>query len=413
MSAIASPGASPPLGSSAFITDNLPRAHTVQRFRVQFTGSGSEYFRIWIVNTLLMLVTLGLYHPWARARKLRYFLSNTMVASHALGFHGDPRKMLRAHVLTMSLVLICAVAGYFSQPAGVAIALVMAALWPALSQASTRARLASTSWRGLRFGHTGSLKDAYAAYLAPMVATACLLALGLVLLPAILETANPGGLSGPVGQAASGALTCLGLAALLPYAYWRIKRYQHLHHAYAQLPTDFRARYRDVIKLFINTATVGTLSALVALAVGGLVFMLGLWAKPDSIHPSRPEQAFLQALPMWLGLLGLAQVIPLLYFGANSQNLAWNHTGNRWLRFKSDLGFVPLLKLSLKNWALVALTLGLYWPFAKVAMTRLKLQAICVHMRISPDLLVTQAQGPRQHRSEPVIAQRFNLGAGL
>ena len=41
--------------------------------RLGFTASGSEYFRIWIVNLLLTLGTLGLYYPWARVRKLRYF----------------------------------------------------------------------------------------------------------------------------------------------------------------------------------------------------------------------------------------------------------------------------------------------------------------------------------------------------
>ena len=43
------------------------------KLRLEFTGSGSEYFRIWIVNLLLTLVTLGLYYPWAKVRRLRYF----------------------------------------------------------------------------------------------------------------------------------------------------------------------------------------------------------------------------------------------------------------------------------------------------------------------------------------------------
>jgi len=62
------------------------------------------------------------------------------------------------------------------------------------------------------------------------------------------------------------------------------------------------------------------------------------------------------------------------------------------IRFKSDLGFTPLFKQTLLNWVLIIVTLGLYWPFALVASTRLKLQAITVHMRIDPDTLVSQAQ---------------------
>ncbi|MGH8034242.1 MAG: DUF898 family protein, partial [Lysobacterales bacterium] len=44
----------------------LPPADSdVHHFRIEFTGSGSEYFRIWVVNLLLLLVTFGIYYPWA------------------------------------------------------------------------------------------------------------------------------------------------------------------------------------------------------------------------------------------------------------------------------------------------------------------------------------------------------------
>jgi uncharacterized membrane protein YjgN (DUF898 family) len=35
---------------------------------VEFSGSGGEYFRVWIVNVLLSVVTLGFYTPFARRR---------------------------------------------------------------------------------------------------------------------------------------------------------------------------------------------------------------------------------------------------------------------------------------------------------------------------------------------------------
>ena len=41
--------------------------------QLSFTGTGSEYFRIWIVNLLFTILTLGIYSAWAKVRKLRYF----------------------------------------------------------------------------------------------------------------------------------------------------------------------------------------------------------------------------------------------------------------------------------------------------------------------------------------------------
>ena len=72
--------------------DDAPRAP--QPLEIRFTGSGSEYFRIWIVNLLLCIVTLSLYRPWAKVRRLRYFYANTLVDGHAFDFHGNPKKML-------------------------------------------------------------------------------------------------------------------------------------------------------------------------------------------------------------------------------------------------------------------------------------------------------------------------------
>ena len=36
-----------------------------------FTGSGGEYFRIWIVNVALTVLTFGIYGAWAKVRTRR------------------------------------------------------------------------------------------------------------------------------------------------------------------------------------------------------------------------------------------------------------------------------------------------------------------------------------------------------
>ncbi|MEM9624119.1 MAG: DUF898 family protein, partial [Pseudomonadota bacterium] len=38
---------------------------------LSFTGDGTEYFRIWIVNLTLTLLTLGIYSAWAKVRTNR------------------------------------------------------------------------------------------------------------------------------------------------------------------------------------------------------------------------------------------------------------------------------------------------------------------------------------------------------
>jgi len=72
------------------------------------------------------------------------------------------------------------------------------------------------------------------------------------------------------------------------------------------------------------------------------------------------------------------------YAVSRFQNLVWNGTHSAHLQFASDLRLRPMVWLTLKNWTLMILTLGLYWPFATIAMTRLRLLAVRVHSTVSP-----------------------------
>lgn len=49
-----------------------PSPPPAYRATLRFTGTGAEYFRIWVVHLLLTLLTLGLYSAWAKVRKARW-----------------------------------------------------------------------------------------------------------------------------------------------------------------------------------------------------------------------------------------------------------------------------------------------------------------------------------------------------
>jgi uncharacterized membrane protein YjgN (DUF898 family) len=60
-----------------------------------FTGRGGEYFRIWVVNLLLTVLTLGIYSAWAKVRRAKYFWQNTRLEEHVFDYHGVPLAILR------------------------------------------------------------------------------------------------------------------------------------------------------------------------------------------------------------------------------------------------------------------------------------------------------------------------------
>ena len=198
---------------------------------IRFTGSGSEYFRIWIVNLLLMLVTLSLYYPWAKARRLRYFLGNTLVDGQPLDFHGKPIKMLRGYLLVGVLLVMYSVAGKFSPMAGLVAFLVVAAIWPALLKSSMQFRLANTSWRGLRFRFNGTVGGAYRAML-PLFVPGLLMLAALVAVP---DQEHP-----PMWYAGFVGVVTLVTLAVFPWLWFTLKQYQHQHYGLGQMQTELR-----------------------------------------------------------------------------------------------------------------------------------------------------------------------------
>jgi uncharacterized membrane protein YjgN (DUF898 family) len=353
-------------------------SHTPAPLDIRFTGSGSEYFRIWIVNLLLILVTLGLYFPWAKVRRLRYFYGNTLVDGAALDFHGDPKKMLKGSLLVALLFGLYSLAGQFSAVAGLVALVLVAAIAPALVRASMQFRLANTSWRGLRFRFVGGMPEVYRAVLP--------LYLPIVLIVGLLAFAAPDAAQPPTTLWF--ILPMLGLlllsVAIQPWTFWLLKRFQHTHYAYASLQTGFSATAGDFYKL--GGKLVGMALLAIALPVAALAALA---------FSARPERHDLIGLTPWLVMLPLLLMLAMLvmvkpYAIARTQNLVWNHTHSDGLQFHSALHFKPLLWLTLKNWLLVCLTLGLYWPFAAVAMARLRLQAVSLTSQQDLDALVGQ-----------------------
>src|ERR1700684_1505521 len=72
---------------------------------LHFTGSGGEYFGIWIVNLLLTIVTLGIYSAWAKVRRLQYFYRHTELAGSSFDFHGSAARILIGRVIALVMLI--------------------------------------------------------------------------------------------------------------------------------------------------------------------------------------------------------------------------------------------------------------------------------------------------------------------
>jgi uncharacterized membrane protein YjgN (DUF898 family) len=329
------------------------------------------------------LVTLGIYFPWAKVRRMRYFYGNTIVDGEPLGFHGDPKKMFKGFVLVGVLFGLYSVAGNFSPMAGFVALLIVVAIWPALLKSSMQFRQANTSWRGLRFRFHGSLADAYWA-------TVPLFLPGLVFVGiAAIASDVPEGTTLPVWLEWLTGGTLLSTLAATPLLLWSLKKYQHKNYGLASLQTHFKAGIGSFYLLFAKALGVVVLAVLACMAaVMGLALALGAGLNFGNISKG------LVLAGSFGAFAGILVVFVLIkpYVVARMQNLVWTQTGNASMRFVSALRFKSLLWLTMKNWLLVVLTLGLYWPFAAIALARLRLEAVEVKTRFDTETLVSHVK---------------------
>ena len=130
-------------------------------YPLAFHGKGSEYFGIIILNAILSVVTLGLYYPWAKEKKLKYLYSKNTFDETPFVFSGTGKEMFKGFIRAIGILIVIYVIFIFLvYQKMVAIGLIffyisLILLLPIAIHGAYRYRMSKTSWKGIRFGYTG------------------------------------------------------------------------------------------------------------------------------------------------------------------------------------------------------------------------------------------------------------------
>jgi uncharacterized membrane protein YjgN (DUF898 family) len=335
-------------------TDPLPAMPQAGPLAPAFSGSGAEYFRIWVVNLLLSVATLGIYSAWAKTRRLQYFYRNTQLAGASFDFRGNPKAILRGRLLAVALVAAYHYAFGFSRTTGLVVVGVLLLGLPFMMRSALRFRLSNTWYRGLPFGFDGSLAGAYAVYLPPVA---------LVLTPGVLVAMG-------VDPKLIGGFFLLYLC--WPLLHGAMKRYQHRHLMVGDQRADFPLSFGRLALPYLHAFLLGLAALVVFIAV--VAVTAGIGKKGGTI-----------------GSVTLVVAIVLLYLSflllgpfvlVRMNNRAWSATAFPGIRIDSQMTVRGYLKLQVVNVLLTLLTLGLFRPFAAVRTWRYRL----AHVKIdAPD----------------------------
>ena len=325
------------------VLGSAPAPAAPQPLRLRFIGSGSEYFRIWIVNLLLTIVTLGIYSAWAKVRTLQYFYRNTQLAGSSFDYHGSPIAILKGRAIIFVLALAFNLLGHSSAAVGLVLLALMATAFPWLLVRSLRFRMANSSYRGLRFAFTGKDAEGYMVFLVWPI------------------------------------LSVFSLYLLAPLAHQRFKRYQHKNTRFGTAPFDFSATPGNFYGVYLRTFGLAVLAVVVA---GVLSLLLGV-----SFHRAPGIGQIFGFIV--IGLFMYAAMLFLTpYVLSRLQNLVWSNTTLGAHRFQSQVGAGKLFWIFVSNAVMIVITVGLFTPFARVRTARYKLESVTMFASGSLDTFV-------------------------
>jgi uncharacterized membrane protein YjgN (DUF898 family) len=311
----------------------------------EFRGNEREYFRIWIVNLALTIVTFGIWSAWAKVRTERYFYANTRVAATPFEYLARPLPILKGRLIAFTLLTSYILASRFSIKLQLALLVMIGLLSPWLIVRTLMFRARYSSWRGLNFRFVPDYGGAYKYFL-----------LIYLLFP-------------------------LTLGFIFPYVKWRQKKFLIEHHRFGRRDFDFSATASEFYVIYF-------------IAIG---MVIALWIAFAAILPM-----ITSGIQHGSGMTGLYAMLAVAYAGyfvifvylaSRVLNLSYNHTAMSGFALRSTVRARDLMRLYFFNTLGILLSLGMLIPWAMIRMARYRASRLVLLASDDLDTLEAEAQG--------------------
>lgn len=381
----------------------------------EFRGSGGEYFKIWIVNILLTILTLYIYSAWAKVRTNRYFYGNTYVADGSFEYHATPMQILKGRIIAVILLIIFVVANQLDPRATFVVLALLFLITPWIIWRSLIFNCRMTSYRNVRFNFVGKCFPVY------------LYLFFIPLIPLVIAAAVAGAayFTGNVGLVPI-ALVVGFLVVYLLYPLTRrlLTSYSidNAKYGSSQFKSTLTtsAFYKIYLKMIGLSILVYVL--IVALIAGGAMLAQASGLFPDGDMPDlqNPEELFsgpmmipfvIGTALLYLGLIALGFLIAA-YLKSRMRNYTFDNTvlDNR-VQLSSYASARSIWWLQLSNFILLVITLGLAYPWTKVRSARFYARHTSITAESLDGFLSEQVQYQSSLGDE--IGDAFDLDVGL
>jgi uncharacterized membrane protein YjgN (DUF898 family) len=317
-------------------------------FPVEFTGRAGEYFKIWIVNLFLSIITLSIYSAWAKVRTRRYFYANTRIDGQAFDYLANPVRILIGHLIVTVLFIGYSISGRFDVWISGGFVLLFYLILPYLIYKSIRFYTHNSAYRGIRFRFDGTLWESYQLYL-----------LAPVLIP-------------------------LTLGFYFPYWVHLQKRWFFENTAFGGTSNEFDGKPG----MFYKTYFLATVQVILIMISFGLIAGLVAYFSSsgfESLRSGMQNTDMFFKIGMVIGFVGyfvmlLGAAVVQQYVFARITNYCWQQSQLGDIRIHSDLKARKLFWIRLTNILAIVFSVGLLIPWAKVR--RARYITSCMHIEM-------------------------------
>jgi uncharacterized membrane protein YjgN (DUF898 family) len=354
-----------------FVADpNVPVVH-----KVKFTGEGGEFFRMWIVDTFLTFVTLGIYAAWAKVRAQQYFYGHTLLNGYNLGYLAKPIPILKGNLIIGAFAIAYSLVGQLTgRPELALILLAMFGLaYPFLVYSTLRFRASTSSYRGVRFAFHGTLWESYKVYglTGLVVGGSFLVFVGLLY---FLLTTSPRDFQVVISNIMfAGLVSTLLFMAMWPWVVFQQRKYMFSNLAWGSALSRFKGRWEDLYSICFRPYAVGFLGI-------AAICILASWI----LSAGRPAETAVVLVAVVATLLAVISIGPVIlwidtYTRAKMMQYFFEHTQlDKRIKISSDINIGEFFWLRLLNQLALSITYGLAGPWVRVRYAKFVLQSISI-----------------------------------
>ena len=363
------------------------------RYPFSFTGRGGEYFKIWIVNILLSIITLYIYSAWAKVRTRRYFAGNTVLDNSSFDYHATGMQILLGRIIAVVLLIAVTFGGTISPFISIGAVVILALLLPWAMWRSTKFNMRMTSFRNVRFGFDGKLGPMYMYLLImPFIPILVAAAVAGALYMVGVQTAH---LSVVIG------VGVIAMYLMYPWVHKRLANYMLRNYRYGTAKFSGELSTGRFYAIYLKAIGLSLLVYIALLLIGGaLAFLLQM---TGLLNSSFLEDMFKN--PAQIGHLGTVLAVVLVgfvylllfflgtlissYFRSRlREHLYVNGVVDQRVDPESTVTARGLWWVSITNILILIVTLGFGYPWTKVRMARYMAENTAVYAQDSLDNFV-------------------------